>query len=101
MPDISHDPLHLWLTGARLTTETGAPTPADMPTRRPAAATASDIARREGLDLGDLVPYQRRDRRARRSRGRKSTVLQAVTRFATTGLRIPRGPGRRRTAGPG
>jgi hypothetical protein len=46
-------------------------------------------ARREGLDLGDLSPYQRRDRRAR-GRGGKPTVLQAVTRFATTGLRIPR-----------
>ncbi|MEU9791130.1 hypothetical protein AB0E27_10910 [Streptomyces sparsogenes] len=56
MPDISHDPLYLWLTRARLTTETGAPTPADMPTRRPTAATASDIACREGLDLGDLAP---------------------------------------------
>ncbi|MEU1458374.1 hypothetical protein [Streptomyces avermitilis] len=57
---------------------------------RLAAATASDIGRREGLDLGDLSPYQRRDRRARRSRGGKPTVLQAVTRFATMGLRIPR-----------
>ncbi|MFD5836164.1 hypothetical protein ACFWHV_21720 [Streptomyces collinus] len=61
-----------------------------MPSRRPTAATASDIARREGLDLGDISRYQRRDRRARRSRGRKPTVLQAVTRFATTGLGIPR-----------
>ncbi|MFF3934324.1 hypothetical protein [Streptomyces hirsutus] len=91
MPDISHDPVYLWLTGARPTTaRPDAPTPADLPARRPAAATASDIARREGLDLGDLSPYQRRDRRARRSRGCKPTVFQAVTRFATTGLRIPR-----------
>ncbi|MFD0228083.1 hypothetical protein ACWGPD_10030 [Streptomyces hirsutus] len=88
MPDISHDPVYLWLTGARPTTPTG--TPADMPTRRPTTATAFDIARREGLDLGDLSPYQRRHRRARRGRGRKPTVLEAVTRFATTGLRIPR-----------
>lgn len=93
MPDVSHDPVFLWLTGARTTAaaENGAPTPADMPARRPAAATAADIARREGLDLGDLSSYQRRDRRARRGRGgRRPTVLQAVTRFATTGLRIPR-----------
>ncbi|MFC5959271.1 hypothetical protein ACFP51_34090 [Streptomyces pratens] len=62
-----------------------------MPARRPAAATASDIARREGLDLGDLSAYRRRDRRGRRGRGgRKATVLEAVTRFATQGLRIPR-----------
>ncbi|WP_077801833.1 hypothetical protein [Streptomyces sp. JHA26] len=91
MTDISHDPVYLWLTGAGpASAGTGAPTPADLPVRRPAAATASDIARREGLDLGDLSPYQRRDRRARRSRGDKPTVLQVVTRFATTGLRIPR-----------
>ncbi|WP_225634629.1 hypothetical protein [Streptomyces solaniscabiei] len=97
MPDVSHDPIYLWLTGARPTTRDGAPTPADMPVRRPAAATASDIARREGLDLGDLSPYQRRDRlgqggplHARRSRGRKPTMLEAVTRLAATELRIPR-----------
>ncbi|MFJ7772662.1 hypothetical protein ACIQ1J_30820 [Streptomyces sp. NPDC097107] len=91
MPDLSRDPVYLWLTGARLTTAgPGAPTPADMPARRPATTTASDIARREGLDLGDISRYQRRDRRARRSRTRKPTVLQAVTRFATTGLGIPR-----------
>ncbi|MEV5107985.1 hypothetical protein ACFQ7G_19450 [Streptomyces massasporeus] len=90
MPDISRDPVYLWLTSARpATAGTDAPTPADLPARRPPAATASDIARREGLDLGDLSTYQRRDRRAR-GRGRKPTVLQAVTRFATTGLRIPR-----------
>ncbi|MDN3272479.1 hypothetical protein [Streptomyces sp. MA15] len=90
MPDISGDPVYLWLTGARpATAGPGAPTPADLPTRRPAAATASDIARREGLDLGDLSTYQRHDRRAR-GRGGKPTVLQAVIRFATTGLRIPR-----------
>ncbi|MEU2182479.1 hypothetical protein [Streptomyces thermolilacinus] len=97
MPDVSHDPVYLWLTGARPITGSGAPTPADMPARRPAAATASDIARREGLDLGDLSPYQRRDRpgrggplRARRSRGRKPTMLEAVTRLAATESRIPR-----------
>jgi len=62
-----------------------------MPARRPAAATASDIARREGLDLGDLSAYRRRDRHGRRGRGgRKATVLEAVTRFATVGLHIPR-----------
>lgn len=90
MPDISRDPVYLWLIGARPTTRPGAPTPADMPARRPAAATAADIARREGIDLGDLSAYRSRDRRGRRGRGHKPTVLEAVTRFATVGLRIPR-----------
>jgi hypothetical protein len=30
MPDISHDPVYIWLTGARPTIPTGALTPADM-----------------------------------------------------------------------
>ncbi|QDN54147.1 hypothetical protein [Streptomyces sp. S1D4-20] len=86
MPDTSRDPVYLWLTGAR----PGARTPADMPARRPTAASASDIARREGIDLGNLYPYERRQCRGRGSKQPKTTVLSAVTRFATSVLRLPR-----------
>ncbi|MYW20450.1 hypothetical protein GT039_34010 [Streptomyces sp. SID2955] len=46
-----------------------------MSARRPAAASAADIARREGIDLGDLSAYRRCDRRSRRGRGHGPTVF--------------------------
>ncbi|GGZ44404.1 hypothetical protein [Streptomyces poonensis] len=90
MPDLSHDPLYLWLTGPAPTARREAVTPASMPARRPRAATAADIAEREGLDLGDLTAYQRRGRRPRRGRQPKATVLSTVISLATDHGLLPR-----------
>ncbi|MGV9341254.1 hypothetical protein [Streptomyces sp. NPDC003688] len=90
MPDIARDPVYLWLIGAQEAARPGTASPAGMPARRPAAPTAADIARREGIDLGNLSAYQRRPRHRSRTKRPEPTTLTSVIRFATHHLRIPR-----------